>query len=74
MEQTKLFYNICNDLWAFAKNLDKDRAGMSDDDWEVAIAEMEKLAEKYKKLGTREYELANKLMLEILNYIENGGN
>ena len=28
MEQQKLFYNICNDLWAFAKTLDKDRRSM----------------------------------------------
>ncbi len=72
MEQSKLFYNVCNDLWAFAKTLDKSKSEMNDKDWEKAIAEMERLTEKYKTLGDKEYDLASKLLLEILNYIEKG--
>lgn len=70
MEQQKLFYNICNDLWAFAKTLDKDRHDMTDDDWTRAISLMEKTAEKYKGLGDNEYDLAYSSMMNIMNYIE----
>lgn len=72
MEQTKLFYNICNDLWSFAKKLRKTKSEMNDEDWEKAIAEMAKLTEKYKTLGDKEYDLANTMLLEILNYIQKG--
>ena len=42
MEQQKLFYNICNDLWAFAKTLDKSRQEMTDEDWTAALGLIEK--------------------------------
>lgn len=71
MEQDKLFYNICRDLWIFAKEL-KPKAEMTDADWERAIEEMEKLTEKYKALGEKEKNLANTLAIEFLNYIEKG--
>jgi len=70
MEQQKLFYNICNDLWAFSKTLDKDKASMTDEDWERAIKMMEDTAEKYKALGNDEYDLAYSSMMGILDYIE----
>ncbi len=72
MEQQKLFYNICNDLWTFAKTLDKPKAEMTDEDWETAIALMEKTAEKYKALGRNEYDLTYGAMMGILDYIEKG--
>ena len=72
MEQSKLFYNICNDLWSFAKTLNKPKPEMTDEDWDKALSDMEKLTEKYKLLGEKEYDLAKKLLLEILNYIERG--
>lgn len=70
MEQQKFFYNICNDLWAFAKTLDKNRQDMTDEDWMAAIGLMEKTAEKYKSLGDHEYNLAYSSMMNIMNYIE----
>lgn len=70
MDQQKLFYNVCNDLWAFAKTLDKESSAMTDKDWEEAISLMEKIADKYKSLGTDEYNLAYSSMIGILNYIE----
>ena len=70
MEQQKLFYNICNDLWAFAKTLDKNRKDMTDEDWTAAIGLMEKTAEKYESLGGREYDLAYSCMMNIMDYIE----
>ena len=42
MEQQKLFYNICNDLWSFAKTLNKDKDSMTDEDWAAAVELMEK--------------------------------
>lgn len=51
MEQNKLFYNVCNDLWAFAKTLDKPKEGMDDADWQKAVDLMDQTAEKYKSLG-----------------------
>ena len=45
---------------------------MNDEDWEKAISEMAKLTEKYKTLGDKEYDLANTMLLEILNYIQKG--
>lgn len=42
MEQKKLFYNICNALWAFAKTLDKESNVMLVKDWEETIYLMEK--------------------------------
>ena len=73
MDQQKLFYNICNDLWAFAKTLDKDRSSMNDKDWEDAIKKMDDIAGKSKTLGEREYDLAFSSMMRILDYIESGG-
>ncbi len=73
MDQQKLFYNICNDLWAFSKTLDKDSSSMTDEDWTAAIELMEKTAEKYKSLGTDEYDLAYSSMMGIMNYVENRG-
>ncbi|ADL36540.1 hypothetical protein bpr_IV176 (plasmid) [Butyrivibrio proteoclasticus B316] len=70
MEQQKLFYNICNDLWAFAKTLDKTKDQMTDDDWIAAISLMEKTSEKYKSLGDDEYDLAYSSMMIIMDYIE----
>ena len=70
MEQQKLFYNICNDLWAFSKTLDKPKEDMTDEDWKNALELMEKTSEKYKGLGEKEYGLAYSSMLGILNYIE----
>lgn len=70
MDQQKLFYNICNDLWAFAKTLDKEGAKMSDEDWEKAIGFMNKTAEKYKVLGPDEYDLAFSSMMGIIDFIE----
>jgi hypothetical protein len=70
MDQQKLFYNICNDLWAFAKTLDKDKNSMTDEDWQNAIALMDKTAEKYKSLGDKEYDLAFSVMMKILDYVE----
>ena len=74
MNQQKLFYNICNDLWAFAKTLDKDKTQMNDDDWSNAIALMERTAAKYKELGECEYDLAYSTMMKVLDYIEKNGN
>ena len=70
MEQQKLFYNVCNDLWAFAKTLDKTKEQMTDEDWTAAIGFMEKTAEKYKSLGAREYDLVYSSMMNIMDYIE----
>ncbi|WP_029233580.1 hypothetical protein [Butyrivibrio sp. VCB2006] len=70
MEQQKLFYNICNDLWAFSKTMDKPKDKMTDDDWATAISLMESTAEKYKKLGEKEYALAYSSMMNILDYVE----
>ncbi len=73
MEQQKFFYNVCNDLWSFAKTLDKEKDSMTDEDWTAAISLMEKTAEKYKTLGESEYDLAFSSMMGILDYIENRG-
>ena len=70
MDQQKLFYNICNDLWTFAKTLDKTKDQMTDDDWTSAISIMEKTAEKYKSLGDSEYSLAYSSMMNVIDYIE----
>ena len=72
MEQNKLFYNICNDLWNFAKPLDKAKDKMTDEDWANAVDRMDKLTDKYKALGEKEHDLISKLTIEILNYIEKG--
>lgn len=72
MEQNKLFYNICNDLWSFAKDLDKPKNDMTEQDWENAIKNMDRLKEKYRALGEKEQDLIGRLTLEILNYIEKG--
>lgn len=61
-----------NDLWAFAKTLNKPKSDMTDEDWEQAIALMEKTAEKYKSLGEKEYHLAYSSMMGLLDYIEKG--
>ena len=73
MDQQKLFYNICNDLWTFARTLDKESSEMTDKDWEEAISLMGKTADKYKSLGSDEYDLAYSFMMGILNYIEKQG-
>ena len=65
MEQQKLFYTICRDLWNFSKTLNKD--------WSNAIQLMDKTAEKYRSLGEKEHDLACSSMMGILNYIENKG-
>ena len=70
MEQQRLFYNISSDLWSFSKTLTKPGKEMSDEDWENAIALMEKTVQKYRTLGEREYELAYSTMLGGLDYIE----
>ena len=70
MDQQKLFYNVCNDLWSFAKTLNKKKEDMTDEDWDKAIKLMEQTAEKYKKLGNAEYDLAYYSMMGILNFIE----
>ena len=46
---------------------------MTDEDWTAAIELMEKTAEKYKSLGTDEYDLAYSSMMGIMNYVENRG-
>ena len=37
MDQQKLFYNICSDLWSFSKTLTKSSSEMTDEDWAGAI-------------------------------------
>ncbi len=71
MDQQKLFYNVCNDLWTFSKTLDKKNSEMTDVDWTNAISLMEKTAEKYKSLGDEEYKLAFSTMMSVLDYLEN---
>lgn len=73
MDQQKLFYNICNDLWNFAKTLNKEIDEMTDEDWSNAIQLMDKTAEKYRSLGEKEHDLAYSSMMGILNYIEDKG-
>ncbi len=73
MDQQKLFYNICNDLWNFAKTLNKEIDEMTDEDWSNAIQLMDKTAEKYRSLGEKEHDLAYSSMMGILNYIEDNG-
>ncbi len=73
MDQQKLFYNICNDLWNFAKTLNKEIDEMTDEDWSIAIQLMDKTAEKYRSLGEKEHDLAYSSMMGILNYIEDKG-
>lgn len=73
MEQQKLFYNICSDLWNFSKTLNKSSSEMTDEDWSNAIQLMDKTAEKYRSLGEKEHDLAYSSMMGILNYIENQG-
>ncbi len=70
MEQQKLFYNICNDLWSFSKTLNKGKDSMTDEDWAAAVELMEKTSKKYQSLGAAEYELAYSTMMGILNYME----
>lgn len=70
MDQQKLLYNICNDLWTFAKTLEKDANDMTDEDWEKAISLMDKTAAKYKTLGPDEYDLAFSSMMGIIDFIE----
>lgn len=72
MEQQKLFYNVCNDLWSFAKTLNKSKNEMTDEDWTAAVELLEKTAQKYKSLGNNEYDLAYSSMMGILDYIEKG--
>ncbi len=72
MEQQKLFYNVCNDLWSFAKTLNKSKNEMTDEDWTAAIELLEKTAKKYKSLGNNEYDLAYSSMMGILDFIEKG--
>lgn len=72
MEQQKLFYNVCNDLWSFAKTLNKSKKEMTDEDWTAAVELLEKTAQKYKNLGNNEYDLAYSSMMGILDYIEKG--
>ncbi|ADL34496.1 hypothetical protein bpr_I1760 [Butyrivibrio proteoclasticus B316] len=72
MEQQKLFYNVCNDLWSFAKTLNKSKNEMTDEDWTAAVELLEKTAQKYKTLGNNEYDLAYSSMMGILDYIEKG--
>ncbi len=72
MEQQKLFYNVCNDLWSFAKTLNKSKNEMTDEDWTAAVELLEKTAQKYKSLGNKEYDLAYSSMMGILDYIEKG--
>ena len=57
MDQKKLFYNMCMDLWALGKELDKPRVDMTDEDWTRAIGKMDELTVKYKALGVREHDL-----------------
>ncbi|ADL36348.1 hypothetical protein bpr_II411 (plasmid) [Butyrivibrio proteoclasticus B316] len=71
MDQKKLFYNMCMDLWALGKELDKPRVDMTDEDWTRAIGKMDELTVKYKALGVREHDLISKLMMSILDYVEN---
>ena len=73
MEQQKLFYNVCNDLWSFAKTLNKSKNEMTGEDWAAAVELLEKTAQKYKSLGDNEYDLAYSSMMGILDYIENSG-
>ena len=73
MDQQKLFYNICSDLWNFSKTLNKSSSEMTDEDWSNAIQLMDKTAEKYRSLGEKEHDLAYSSMMGILNYIENKG-
>ena len=73
MDQQKLLYNLCNDLWAFAKTLDKESSEMTDKDWEEAVSLMGKTAAKYRSLGEKEYDLVYSSMMGIMNYIENKG-
>ncbi len=70
MDQQKLFYNICSDLWSFSKTLNKSNNEMTDEDWANAIQLMDTTAEKYRGLGEKEYDLAYSSMMGILNYIE----
>ena len=72
LEQQKLFYNVCNDLWSFAKTLNKNKSEMTDEDWTAAVELLEKTAQKYKSLGNNEYDLAYSSMMGILDYIEKG--
>ncbi len=72
MEQQKLFYNVCNDLWSFAKTLNKSKNEMTDEDWTAAVELLEKTAQKYKSLGNNEYDLVYSSMMGILDYIEKG--
>ena len=74
MEQQRLFYNISHDLWSFSKTLTKPSSEMTDEDWENAIALMEKTAHKYRTFGEREYTLAYSTMLGVLDYIESKDN
>ena len=70
MDQQKLFYNICSDLWSFSKTLNKSNSEMTDEDWANAIQLMDTTAEKYRVLGEKEYDLAYSSMMGILNYVE----
>ncbi len=70
MEQNKLFYNICKDLWSFSKTLGKNRSEMTDEDWQNAISNMDSLSDKYGALGDKERDLISSLIMDILNYIE----
>ena len=51
MEQQKFFYNVCNDLWAFAKTLDKEKDSMTDEDWAAAISLRKRLQRSIRLLG-----------------------
>ena len=73
MDQQKLFYNICSDLWNFSKTLNKSCSEMTDEDWSNAIQLMDKTAEKYRSLGEKEHDLACSSMMGVLNYIEKKG-
>ena len=73
MDQQKLFYNMCSDLWSFSKTLTKSSSEMTDEDWSNAIQLMDKTADKYRSLGEKEHDLAYSSMMGILNYIENKG-
>lgn len=71
MEQMKLFFNITNDIWKFAKSeLTKTKSEMTDDDWDRVVISCDKICNKYEKLGEREMSLICSVAWAFINYID----
>ena len=71
MDQIKLFFNVTNDAWKFAKSeLIKSKAEMTDDDWERVVNACSDSCRKYGKLGEREQALACSVFSAFLEYID----